>query len=112
MFFFSYLLLWLVPLHVFQSPELEFFKQSMGARNRVGIGLSYRPARLHKRAELFPWNQFLGSIKYGFFSSSRERMQGWSTGSLLSFQGFFLLAGQRLFWAEHSLHGYTALGIG
>ncbi len=23
------------------------FKQSMGARNRVGIGLSYRPARLH-----------------------------------------------------------------
>ncbi len=26
---------------------LEFFKQSMGARNRVGIGLSYRPARLY-----------------------------------------------------------------
>ncbi len=23
------------------------FKQSMGARNRVGIGLSYRPAKLH-----------------------------------------------------------------
>jgi hypothetical protein len=29
-------------------------KQSMGARNRVGIGLSYRPARLHRLAELFP----------------------------------------------------------
>jgi hypothetical protein len=29
------------------------FKQSMGARNRVGIGLSYRPARLHRLAELF-----------------------------------------------------------
>jgi hypothetical protein len=28
------------------------FKQSMGARNRVGIGLSYRPARLHSLVEL------------------------------------------------------------
>ncbi len=34
------------------------FKQSLGARNRVGIGLSYRPARLH-----IGWrNSFLGSI--------------------------------------------------
>jgi hypothetical protein len=32
------------------------FKQAMGARNRVGIGLSYRPARLHRLAELIPWN--------------------------------------------------------
>ncbi len=30
------------------------FKQSMGARNRVGIGLSYRPVRLHSLAELVP----------------------------------------------------------
>jgi hypothetical protein len=29
--------------------DLEF---SMGARNRVEIGLSYRPARLHRLAEL------------------------------------------------------------
>jgi hypothetical protein len=29
-------------------------KQSMGARNRVGIGLSYRPAKLHRLAELIP----------------------------------------------------------
>jgi hypothetical protein len=29
------------------------FKQSMGARNRVGIGLSYRPARLHRLWERF-----------------------------------------------------------
>jgi hypothetical protein len=34
----------------------------MGARNRGGIGLSYRPARLHRLAELIPWNRFLGSI--------------------------------------------------
>ncbi len=39
------------------------FKKSMGARHRVGIGLSYRPARLHRLAELTPWNRFLGSIK-------------------------------------------------
>jgi hypothetical protein len=38
------------------------FKQSVGARNRVGIGLSYRPARLHSLAKLHPWNRFLGSI--------------------------------------------------
>jgi hypothetical protein len=39
------------------------FKQSIGARNLVGIGLSYRPARLLSLAELVPWNQFLGSLK-------------------------------------------------
>jgi hypothetical protein len=34
----------------------------MGARNRVGIGLSYRPARLHRLAEFIPWNRFLDFI--------------------------------------------------
>ncbi len=38
------------------------FKESMGARNRGGIGLSYRPARLHRLAEFVPWNRFLGSM--------------------------------------------------
>jgi hypothetical protein len=38
------------------------FKQSMGTSNRVGIGLSYRPARLHRQAESIPWNRFLGSF--------------------------------------------------
>jgi hypothetical protein len=40
----------------------------MGARNRGGIGLSYRPARLHRLAEFIPWNRFPGPInvlKYG-----------------------------------------------
>ncbi len=44
------------------------FRQSMRARNRVGIGLSYRTARLHRLVEFIPWNRFLGSInvlKYG-----------------------------------------------
>jgi hypothetical protein len=36
-------------------------EQSMGARNQVGIGLSYRPARLHRLAESIPWNGLLGS---------------------------------------------------
>ncbi len=42
------------------EPSAGIFKQSKGATNRVGIGLSYRSTRL---AELIPWNQFLGSLK-------------------------------------------------
>jgi hypothetical protein len=38
------------------------FKQSVGARNRVGIGLSYLHARLHRLAEFIPWDRFLGSV--------------------------------------------------
>jgi hypothetical protein len=38
--------------------ELEFLNNLWG----LGIGLSYRPARLHRLAEFFPWNRFLGSI--------------------------------------------------
>ncbi len=30
---------------------------------RVGKGLSYGPARLHRLAELIPWNRFSGSLK-------------------------------------------------
>jgi hypothetical protein len=42
--------------------ELEFLKRPMGARNRGGRGLSYRPARLHRLAKFVPWNQFSGPI--------------------------------------------------
>jgi hypothetical protein len=35
-------------------------KQFMGARNRVGIGFSYRPTR---PAELIPLDQILGLLK-------------------------------------------------
>ncbi len=35
---------------------LEFFNNLWGARNRVGMGLSYWPARLHRLAEMIPWN--------------------------------------------------------
>jgi hypothetical protein len=45
-----------------QKSELEFLKQSMGARNRVGKGLLYQRAGLHSLAEFIYWNQFLGSI--------------------------------------------------
>ncbi len=39
-------------------------KQSVwGHRNRVGIGLSHRPARLHRLAKSNPWNRFPGSLK-------------------------------------------------
>jgi len=44
-------------------PEGVFLKQCMGARNREGIWLLYRPARLNRSAESVPWNLFLGSLK-------------------------------------------------
>ncbi len=37
------------------------FKQSRGARNRIGIGC--RTGRLHRLEELIPWNRFLDSLK-------------------------------------------------
>jgi hypothetical protein len=40
-----------------------YFRTICGARNRVGIGLSYRPARLHRLSKSIPWNRFLGSLK-------------------------------------------------
>jgi hypothetical protein len=45
------------------------FKQFMGlGTGKEYLGLSYRPAGLHRLAEFIPWNRFLGSInvsKYG-----------------------------------------------
>jgi hypothetical protein len=38
-------------------------EQSMRARNRVGVGLSYRPARLYRLAELIPGNDSCGLLK-------------------------------------------------
>ncbi len=52
-----------LPLSCSETSIAGIFKQSMGALNRVGIGLSYRPARLHSLAELVPWIRFLGSLK-------------------------------------------------
>ncbi len=49
-----------VRLHILYSAGIS--KQSKGARNRVGIGLSYRLARLHRLAELIPWNRFLAQM--------------------------------------------------
>jgi hypothetical protein len=46
-----------------RMPYDGIFKQSMGARNRLGIELSYRPARPHVLLELIPWNRFSGSLK-------------------------------------------------
>jgi hypothetical protein len=53
----------IVSLHELATPKAGIFKQSMGARNRLGIGLPYRPARQHSLAELVPWNRFLDSLK-------------------------------------------------
>jgi hypothetical protein len=60
------------------------FEQSMGARNQVGIGLSYRPARLHRLAEFIPWNRFLGSIqvlKYRLWLVNIFLIRSWRNGA-------------------------------
>ncbi len=46
----------------FAQYRAGIFKQSMKTRNRVGKGLSYRPASLQRLAEFIPWNRFLGFI--------------------------------------------------
>ncbi len=38
-------------------------EQSVGTRYRVGIGLPYLPARLHRLAESIPLNRFQGRFK-------------------------------------------------
>jgi hypothetical protein len=50
-------------IHSGRAISAGIFEQSMGARNRVGIGLSYRIATLHGLPEWIPWNRFLGSVK-------------------------------------------------
>jgi hypothetical protein len=47
------------PTYILSAGILE---QSMGARNRVGIGLSYWPARLQSLAESIPWIRYLDSL--------------------------------------------------
>jgi hypothetical protein len=45
------------------AASIGILEQPMGARNLVGIGLSYRPDRLYRLAESIPWNRLLGSLK-------------------------------------------------
>jgi hypothetical protein len=50
------------PEHYFSSCA-GIFKQPVEAKNRVGIGLSYRPTRLHRKAELIPMESIPGLLK-------------------------------------------------
>jgi hypothetical protein len=47
----------------YRPASAGILEQSMGARNRVGIRLSYRPARLHRLAKTIPCSQFLGFLR-------------------------------------------------
>jgi hypothetical protein len=46
----------------YRPARAGIFKKSVGARHRGGIGFSYRPARLHRLAEFIPWNRCRGPI--------------------------------------------------
>ncbi len=57
------------------------FKESMGARNRGGRWLPYRPARLHRLAEFIPWNRFRGPIRLkirALLFDGTEGVGGWA----------------------------------
>jgi hypothetical protein len=52
----------------------------VGARNRIGIGLSYQPARVHRLAKLILWNRFLGPLKvYKFGLSPNDNKKAYSS---------------------------------
>jgi hypothetical protein len=53
---------WCNELRFVEEARAGIFKKSMGARNRGGIGLSYRPVGLLRLREFIPWNQFRGPI--------------------------------------------------
>jgi hypothetical protein len=61
--FIKYLFFVVIKLSVAYVACAGIFKRCMGARNRVGIGSSFRPVRPHMLEELIPWNRFLGSLK-------------------------------------------------
>ncbi len=54
---------------------LEFLYNLWGYRNRVEIGISYRPARLHSLVELILWNRFLGSLKVNKFGLRKGNVE-------------------------------------
>ncbi len=74
---------------VFLDYSAGIFNNLWGARNRVGIGLSYRPDRPHMLAELIPWNWFLyylkcknsGSIAVLWIRIRTDPHSFWSSGS-------------------------------
>jgi hypothetical protein len=50
-------------ISILYGTSAGIIEQSMGAKNRVGIGLSYQPVRLHRLEVLIIWNRFLCSLK-------------------------------------------------
>ncbi len=52
-----------INLSIKRYSSAGIFKQPIGTRNRVGISLSYRPARLRRLAALVSCNRFLVSFK-------------------------------------------------
>jgi hypothetical protein len=48
---------------LYRPTSAKILYHYMGTRNQVGIGLSYRPARQHRLAKSISWSRFLGSVK-------------------------------------------------
>ncbi len=78
-------------------PRGSAVEQSMGAIERIGIGLSYLPARLLRLAKSIPWNQFLGSLKVYKYClrtvlGSADQQYGELYGSAKDIEEFLALA--------------------
>jgi hypothetical protein len=90
------------------------FRQSMGARNRVGIGLSHRPARLHRLAESIPGLHKRLKIPT---QDSQINANLYPQHCLQDFEMYFSrsvrgncsLAGGQYCGEQHSLHGVRRL---
>jgi hypothetical protein len=85
----------------YRPASTGIFKQSVGPWKRVEIWLSYRPARLHSLAELVPWNRFLGSLKF-------KKLGSWQTEVWLEWKAVHSILGMggmgRLFNLISRLH--------
>jgi hypothetical protein len=81
----------------------------MGARNRAGTGLSYRPARL--RVEWIPWKRILGflkSLKFGLSLASALTVWKYVQYSISPFTDPEQFAATKfhLLWCKFKIHSY------
>jgi NAD(P)-dependent dehydrogenase (short-subunit alcohol dehydrogenase family) len=90
----------------------------MGARHGVGIGLLYRPARLHRLAEFIPWNRFRGPIhvqKYQLCTAwlnpgALSLPQGWNAVIETNLTGTFLMS-REVYRQHFGQHGGAIVNI-
>jgi hypothetical protein len=91
------------PIHCHTKPCAGIFKQSVGARNRVEIGLSYRPARAlickHLRSPEIDSARQIGNRFMGSLKSLQLRAQATQPGVIVSLESILGLFKSLKIWA-------------